>query len=150
MALACAASALRWIGPGPALRIYGGSGVPLATISVPAGFTLSFIHSINLSPVDEAFSAGTDGYVTLERMLFDQMSTGMPSGDEDGFAVVGGRFCTTPYRRLREIAVRVSPIPGHDLRAGGRVRPLTRWAPAGGLLVMRAVARPGGVVPRKL
>ncbi len=137
VALACAASLLRWAGAGPGLRLYGESGAVLATIDVPDGFTLSFMHSINLSPVDEEFTVSADGSILLERVLYNQMSTGMPSGDEDGFAVVDGRFATTPRRRLDEIAVRVSPIPGHVLTAGGATRPLTRWAPVGGLLTLR-------------
>jgi len=143
VALACAASMARWAGPEPALRVFGESGEsgePLATMVVGDGFTLSFIHSINLSPVDEEFAVD-DGSLLLRRMSFDQMSTGMPSGDEDGFAVEDGRFVTRPNRRYPEIAVRVSPVPGHVLSVGGRARPLTDWAPVGGLLVLRASRR---------
>lgn len=141
VALACAASFLRWIGPAPAVRISGESGLLLATVAAPDGFSLSFIHSINLSPVDEDFRVSDDGSIWLERVRFDQLSTGMPSGDEDGFALIDGRFTTTPRRILPEIAVRVSPIPGHTFSSGGRVRPLTYWTPAGGLLVFRAAER---------
>jgi len=141
VALAFAASILRWTGSAPAVRVYDESRLLLATVAVPDGFALSFIHSINLSPVDEDFSVSGDGSIKLERVRFDQMSTGMPSGDEDGFAVVDGRFTTKPGRNLPEIAVRVSPIPGHTFGSGGRVRPLTYWAPIGGLLVFRAAER---------
>ncbi|HOZ71192.1 MAG TPA: DUF1850 domain-containing protein [Spirochaetales bacterium] len=133
VALACAASLLTRFGPARALRIRDEAGRPLATIAVPATFTLSFMHSVNLSRVDEEFSVGGGG-LTLERVLFDQLSTGMPSGDEDGFCVVDGRFETRPGRRFDEIAVRVSPIPGHELRVDGRVRPLTYWAPTGNMV----------------
>lgn len=74
----------------------------------------------------------------LQRMLFEQLSTGMPSGDDDGFAVEGGRFATRPHRSLRELQLRVSPVPGHVLTVGGVTKPLTRWAPPGGLLILRA------------
>ncbi|PKL25177.1 MAG: hypothetical protein CVV47_07800 [Spirochaetae bacterium HGW-Spirochaetae-3] len=145
VALACAVSILRWAGPEPGLRIFGESGAPLTTIAVPAGFTLSFIHSINLSAVDEEFTVDETGSITLERVLYNQMSTGMPSGDEDGFAIVDGRFATMPRRRLEEIAVRVSPIPGHALGVNGSVRPLTEWAPVGGLLVLRGTKKNNGL-----
>ena len=119
-----------------------GTGAPLATLATPTGFVLSYVHSINLSPVDEEFSIGADGILTLERMSFDQMSTGMPSGDGEGFAVEGGRYVTRPGRRMASIPVRVSPVPGHRLTVGGRTRPLTRWGRPGDLLVLETVPAP--------
>lgn len=140
--LACAASLARGIGPRPALRVYDGTGRLLATVAAPDGFVLSYIHSIHLSPVDEDFSIEDDGTLRLERMLFDQLSTGMPSDDGDGFSVVGGRFAVYPKRRLERIAVSVSPVPGHRLRAGGKTRDLRGWAEPGELLVIEAAFDP--------
>lgn len=134
--LACMASAGRWAGPHPALRIRDESGLLLATIGVPDGFTISYIHSINLTPVDEVFSIA-DGMLRLDREIFEQLSTGMTSGDEDGFAVEDGKFVTRPQRRFAEVALRVSPVPGHVLKVGGLLRPLTVWAPISGLLYLR-------------
>ncbi|MBN2873834.1 MAG: DUF1850 domain-containing protein [Spirochaetales bacterium] len=139
VALALAVSTARVAIPAPAFRIFNEAGMPLATIIAPGGFTLSFIHSINLSPVDEDFIIEEAGVLRLMRVHFNQLSTGMPSGDEDGFMVQDGRFVTSPERALDEVAVRVSPVPGHTLSIGGKVRPLTTWAPVGGLLVFRAV-----------
>jgi len=139
--LACAASILRWAGPTPILRIFGESGILEASIPVQDGFTISFVHSVNLSTVDEDFMANDDGSITLVRERFDQLSTGMPSGDEDGFSIEAGRFVTRPDRRFPAIAVRVSPVAGHVLRTGSRERPLTRWAPVAGLLVFSAAGR---------
>jgi hypothetical protein len=136
--LALAASVAPLAGPRPALVILDEARRPLSTIAVPRGFTVSFIHSINLSPVDEEYIIDGSGSIILERMLFDQLSTGMPSGGEDGFAVEDGRFATRPHRRFDEIQVRVSPVAGHSLGHGGEMHPLTRWAPAGGLLILRA------------
>lgn len=143
--IACAAAWARFAGPRPALAMYDESRRPLALIPVPDGFTLSYIHSINLSPVDEDFAVDS-GSLLLERMLFEQLSTGMPSGDEDGFAVEGGKFVTRPMRRMRDIQLRVSPVPGHTLSVSGTTRPLTRWAPVGGLLVLSAAALPPGAL----
>lgn len=136
-ALAILASLGRWLGPRPALAIYDETRTPLAAVAAPEGFALSFIHSINLSPVDEEFVIEGDELV-LVKTLFEQLSTGMPSGDEDGFAIEDGKFVTRPGRRFREIQVRISPVPGHKLSVGGRIRPLTRWAPPGGLLILKA------------
>lgn len=138
IALACAIPMVGPAGREPTLRIYGETGAPLATIVVKDGFTLSFIHSVNLSPVDEEFIVDGDGRLRLVRMSFDQMSTGMPSGDEDGFHIEDGRFVTVPDRTFSDLAVRVSPVPGHVLSANGWTRALTDWAPVGGLLVFRA------------
>lgn len=134
--VACMASVGRWAGPHPALRINDQTGLLLSTIGVPDGFTISYIHSINLSPVDEVFAV-VDGELLLEREVFGQLSTGMTSGDEDGFAVEDGKFVTRPRRRFAEIALRVSPVPGHVLKVGGFQRPLTAWAPVSGLLLLR-------------
>jgi len=134
--LACAASVGRWAGPHPALRIHDESGLLLTTIGVPDGFTISYIHSINLTPVDEVFSIA-DGMLRLDREIFEQLSTGMTSGDEDGFAVENGKFVTRPRRHFAEVALRVSPVPGHVLKVGGQQRPLTVWAPISGLLLLR-------------
>lgn len=139
--LACAASILRWAGPAPTLRIFNESGTLAASIPVQNGFTISFVHSVNLSTVDEEFIANDDGSITLVRERFDQLSTGMPSGDEDGFSIENGRFATRPYRRFPEVAVRVSPVAGHLLRIGKHERPLTNWAPVSGLLVFSAAKR---------
>jgi hypothetical protein len=140
--LVLAASMAPWAGPRPALVILDEARRPLSTIAVPRGFTVSFIHSINLSPVDEEYVVDAAGEIILERMLFDQLSTGMPSGDEDGFAVEGGRFATRPRRRFKEIQARVSPVPGHSLEHDGKKQALTRWAPVGGLLILRGARMP--------
>jgi hypothetical protein len=125
----------------PILRIFGESGILEASIPVQDGFTISFVHSVNLSTVDEDFIANNDGSITLVRERFDQLSTGMPSGGEDGFSIENGRFVTRPYRRFPEVAFRVSPVAGHLLRIGEHERPLTNWAPVSGLLVFSAVKR---------
>lgn len=148
--LACAASILRGAGPVPILRIFGESGILEASIPVQDGFTISFVHSVNLSTVDEDFIANNDGSITLVRVRFDQLSTGMPSGDEDGFAIERGRFVIKPDRHFPEIAVRVSPVPGHLLRTGNRERPLTNWAPVSGLLVFSAARKFDYDAPRSL
>lgn len=146
---ACAASILRWAGPEPTLRIFGESGILQASIPVQDGFTISFVHSVNLSAVDEEFIANDDGSITLVRERFAQLSTGMPSGDEDGFAIENGRFVTKPNRRFPEIAVRVSPVAGHLLRTGNQERPLTYWAPVAGLLVFSAAQKYEDKAPSK-
>jgi len=123
------------------VRVRNGAGLVLASFPSARDFTLGYVHSINLSPVDERFLVPGDGTLVLDRVTFDQLSTGMPSGDEDGFAVENGRFVTRPGRVLDRIALRVSPVPGHEMRIGGRVLPLTRWAPPGGLLYLEAGRR---------
>ncbi len=133
---------MRWLVPQPALVIYAEDQRSLSTIAVPDGFRLSYIHSINLSPVDEEFIIDATGTIVLERMLFSQLSTGMPSGDEEGFTVEGGRFATRPSRHFSEIQLRVSPVAGHTLTVGTTTRPLTRWASIGGLLILRGAASP--------
>ncbi|MBP7263954.1 MAG: DUF1850 domain-containing protein [Spirochaetia bacterium] len=132
------AAALLYRLPGPWLRLGGADGRPLATLRVEGGFWLGYIHSINLSPVDEYFTVDADGLLTLRELRFDQFGTGMPSGDDDGFAVENGRFVTRPGRRFRIVQAAVSPVPGHRLSTGSGTWLLTRWAPVGGLLSFSA------------
>ncbi len=101
-------------------------------------FSVRFIHSINLSPVDEDFSLSSDGALVLVRERFDQFGTGMPTGEDDGVGMEDGRYVTRPLRRFPEIALRVLPVPGHILSIRERTTAFTRWAPAGGLLILRA------------
>lgn len=139
LSLAILASILHGASPVPLLRIQAEDGVILGSLWVPDGFRIGFIHSINLSPVDEEFRIAPDGTIILERMVFDQYSTGMPSGSEDGFVVEDGRFVTYPERSLDGIALRVSPLEGHTMTYRGRTVPLNRWAKSGALLRLRGV-----------
>ncbi len=122
----------------PRLWIFDGQGQALASMRAPRGFSLHFIHSINLSPVDEEFAVTGARELLLYRMLFDQFGTGMPTGEEDGVRMEEGRYATRPLRAYSELALRVSPVPGHELRIGGVHWALTRWAKPGGLLILRA------------
>ena len=121
------------------LRILAEDKMILGTIRVPDGFRIRFIHSINLSPVDEDFRIDPEGTIILERMIFDQFSTGMPSGSDDGFVIKDGRFVTYPGRSMDEIALRVSPLRGHTISYRGKTVALTRWAETGSLLRLRGV-----------
>ncbi len=126
----------------PRLWIFDGRGQALASYRAPRGFSLHFIHSINLSPVDEEFTVTGAGELLLYRVLFDQFGTGMPTGEEDGVRMEEGRYATRPLRAYPELPLRVSPVPGHELRIGGVHLALTRWAKPGGLLILRGA--PGG------
>jgi hypothetical protein len=138
VALALAASLFRWVGPRPAIIILDESRRVVSTIPVIDRFTISYIHSINLSPVDEEFQIDDTGEIVLRKVSFNQLSSGMPSDDQDGFSVEGGRFVTRPERHFNEIQLRVSPVPGHTLEINGKIRPLTRWTPIEGLLIFRS------------
>jgi hypothetical protein len=139
LTLGILASILYGASPVPAVRIQAEDNLILGTLLVPDGFRVSFIHSINLSPVDEDFRISPEGKIILERMIFDQFSTGMPSGSDDGFVVKDGRFVTYPDRSMKEIALRVSPLRGHTISYQGETVALTRWAETGSLLRLRGM-----------
>jgi hypothetical protein len=141
LSLGILASLLYGVSPIPMLRIEAEDRLILGSIWVPDGFRISFIHSINLSLVDEYFSIGPGGAIILERMVFDQFSTGMPSGGEDGFVVEDGRYATYPGRTMKEIALRVSPLSGHTMTYRGITVALTRWAETGALLRLSGLNR---------
>lgn len=141
LTLGILASLLYGAGPVPMLRIRAEDNIILGTIWVPDGFRIRFIHSINLSPVDEEFRIAPGGAIILKRMMYDQFSTGMPSGDDEGFVIEEGRFATYPDRSMREIALRVSPLKGHTITYRGKTVALTRWAETGSLLRLHGLNR---------
>lgn len=120
------------------LWIYAEGGRLAAALPAGRGFALRFIHSINLSPVEEFFILGGESSLILQKVSFAQFGTGMPTGDDEVIGMEDGLYVTKPARSFETIELRVSPVPGHELRLDGVIIPLTRWVPPGGMLRLRA------------
>lgn len=88
--------------------------------------------------MEEFFRLGGESSLILEKVAFAQFGTGMPTGDDEVIGMEDGLYVTKPARRFGSIELRVSPVPGHELRLDGVIIPLTRWAPPGGMLRLRA------------
>lgn len=102
-----------------------------------ASFSHVFVHSINLSPVDEDFSVADDDTLLLHHVRYAQTSTGMPSGSDNGFSMVDGRFVLEMSRRFTEIPVRVSPVPGHGIRTAESFFAFSDLFNPGDLVILR-------------
>lgn len=100
-------------------------------------FSHVFMHSINLSLVDEDFSIADDDTLLLHHVRYAQTSTGMPSGSENGFSMVDGRFVLEMSRRFTEIPVRVSPVPGHGIRTAESFFAFSDLFNPGDLVILR-------------
>ncbi|HSV56035.1 MAG TPA: DUF1850 domain-containing protein [Magnetospirillaceae bacterium] len=126
------------------LIIRDGRGAVLARLDLNDGrFVHRYVHSVNLTDVDEEYSVEKDGMLRLTAARFDTLGVGMPYEAEKGFSREGNRFVLRMDRSFRRIPLRVSPLPGHVVLAGGRAHPLDRWAKAGELVILEA-----GSIPR--
>ncbi len=99
------------------LDLVDGNGTVRTRLFLPdRRFAHVYVHSINLGRVDEEFTVERNGFLHLETLRYDQMSSGMPSDTENGFSIEGGRFVLTISRSFRELPIRVSPVAGHGIQ----------------------------------
>jgi hypothetical protein len=120
----------------PALRIRDGEGRTLAVIRIPDGrFVHTYVHTINLSPVDEYFRI-EGGKLRLYELRYDTNSVGMPSDSELGFRIENNRYVLTMDRVFERIPLRVSVRPEHGIVANGEYFPFSKWTRPMGPLVL--------------
>lgn len=93
---------------------------------------------MHLTDVDEEYSIEPDGSLRLTATRFDTLGVGIPYDAEGGFSLEGNRFVLRMDRRYRSLPIRVSPIPGHVVVAGGRVYPLSTWVAPEDLAILEA------------
>jgi hypothetical protein len=120
----------------PALRVADDGGRTLALIAIPDGtFAHHYVHTINLSPVDEYFRI-EGRRLRLYELRYDTNSVGMPSDAELGFRIEGGRYVLSMDRSFDRIPLRVSIRPEHGIVANGTYYPFSRWMRPMGPLVL--------------
>ncbi|NLZ52645.1 MAG: DUF1850 domain-containing protein [Thermoanaerobacteraceae bacterium] len=91
------------------------------TIKIPQKkFTLSYIHSVQKTPVHEVFKIDEDNRLILTETTFSSLGVGLPFTEENGdFRNEEGKFKLTGLNReFTSIAIRVSPIPKHTITVG--------------------------------
>ena len=95
------------------------TGERIAAVGVTDGstVTLTYVHSVERSPVVEEYTVVGDG-IEMTRMTFRTYGWGLPAGAE--VDLVDGAFVTRPEWRGTELVVAVGPIAGHELRINGR------------------------------
>jgi len=110
-------------------------------IQVPGRtFTLSFIHSVHHTPVNEVFYIRDDNTLMLKEVRYSSLGVGMPYDYENGtLENVDGEFVLKFDRGFETIDMRVSPIPEHKLAVEDETYPLLEFTKPEGLLTIRAV-----------
>ena len=117
-------------------------GAALERIALPASapdFTLTYVHSVTRTPVEERYRV--DGATLVEtQMSFSQHGPGLPTAADAGSTMrtVDGRFVVTMARGFEAIVMRVHADQAPELHASGRAINLAAWGNRA--LALRAVA----------
>ncbi len=116
-----------------------------APIASRERFEVSFTHSVERTPVVEVFEVGRDGGICLVETVYQSFGAGLPTEADEGARLIlgGGKIRITGMkRRIGELIVAVSFVPGHALAVGTHRVLLAELASPGTALVVRAVRTP--------
>ncbi|NLG78690.1 MAG: DUF1850 domain-containing protein [Firmicutes bacterium] len=114
---------------------------------MPAGsrFEVQFIHSVERTPVREILAAGPDLVIYLVETVYESFGAGLPTTADEGARLVledGKIRITGLHRRIGELVLSVSPVPGHALVVSGETVTLADLARPGTALSVKAVRAP--------
>ncbi len=121
-----AAILLSTMGRGRLVLSDGDTGSVFAEYRMQPGeeFSITFIHSVNKSPVTDCYQTDGDGSIWLRRTVYYDFGAGVPfdlnegeslSYGEDGAMVISGID-----RRISPFLIFVGTVSDHTLKAGGR------------------------------
>lgn len=115
----------------------------VAVMAVPdRRFVLSFIHSVQKTPVHEFFFISSDNKLVLDKTTYHSLGVGLPFSEDEGkFINKNGEFILNMHREFESIPIRVSPIPKHSITIGGKEYPLLNFVNPEDLLTIRAKDR---------
>lgn len=92
-------------------------------------FTLTFIHSVQQTPVYEFFKIREDNTLSLVKTEFSSFGIGLPYTDEGGkFKIKDDKFILEFERNFDKIPIRISPIPQHSIIVNNKTYPLLKFA----------------------
>lgn len=117
----------------------------VARMPVEGRFEVRFIHSVERTPVREVFAVGPDLVIYLVETVYESFGAGLPTTAEDGarFVLEEGKIRVTGlHRRIGELVLSVSPVPGHALVVSGETVTLADLARPGTALSVKAVRAP--------
>lgn len=79
-------------------------------------FTLSYIHSVLLTPADEIFTI-SNGSMKLIKTVYESFGVGLPCTQEkdSDFEIIDGKFILYRDRVFDNIGMVISPIPKHKI-----------------------------------
>jgi len=130
------------LAPGHELVLADSQGRIRASLALPDGrFSHVFVHSINLSLVEERFRVGEADQLLLGAVAYADTSSGMPSEAEGGFRLVDGRFILDLAREFSQLPIRVSPVPGHGIQTAESFFAFTDFFETGDLVLVRVKRR---------
>ena len=103
-------------------------GARLATVAVDVTFTVTYIHSVTRTPVDESYRVD-GGALEQTGIAFSEHGPGLPTQPDPGqtWTDVDGRFRVTLARHFDAIRMRVHRDQSPTLRADGRTIELWQW-----------------------
>ena len=106
-------------------------GAPLSALALAAGepgFTVTYLHSVTRTPVDERYRIDGNAIVQTE-IRFEQHGPGLPTeADADSqWTRHDGRFVVTMDRRFERIVMRVHADQRPTLVIGDRRTELAQW-----------------------
>lgn len=105
-------------------------------------FVLSFIHSVQKTPVYEIFYIEDNNKLTLRETKYYSLGVGLPFNEVNSkFSNDEGEFDLKFTRDFDSIPIRVSPIPKHEINIGGKVYPLTVFVKPEDLMIISATDR---------
>jgi hypothetical protein len=80
-------------------------------------FTLSYIHSVLLTPADEIFTI-SEGSMKLVKTVYESFGVGLPYSQEkdSDFEIIDGKFILYRDRNFENIGMVISPIPQHKIK----------------------------------
>ncbi len=99
----------------PVLQILKGRQVVYSRIVPKGKFTLTFVHSVEKTPVYEFYRIDPDGQLVLYEARYSSYGAGLPCEPEEGFRIEDDQFVVKVTRRFKEISLRVSYIDGHGI-----------------------------------
>ncbi|MGE5592386.1 MAG: DUF1850 domain-containing protein [Betaproteobacteria bacterium] len=116
-------------------------------VPMPVGgrFEVRFIHSVEQTPVREVFAVGPDLAIYLVETVYESFGAGLPTTADEGarFVLDGGKITITGlHRRIGELRLAVSSVPGHALAIPGETVMLASLAEPGTALTLRVVRAP--------
>ena len=125
----------------------GGTGYEYARYRLGRGedFSITFIHSVNQTPVTDCYDADGEGNIWLRKTIYYDFGAGVPfdlnegevlSYDQDGAMIISGI-----NRRIPDFLLFVGTVSDHTLRISGETVSLRDLC--GRNTKIRIVYRPG-------
>jgi hypothetical protein len=126
--------------PAAEVRVAGGSTGRMMSIGAAPGdlVELRYVHSVERTPIVEAFRAERDGLWFVE-MRFVSQGAGLPT---EGYVKEGDHFVLRGPRRVGALPLVVSGVAGHRLWIGGREVDLVKEFGDGAAVTVSSAAGP--------